>query len=79
MAVAVPYDTAMTPLSRLSRHPRLRQGVRRLSEVMPIGGRTLRRLARAADGSVRGINVLIATDLLGKLTNRNDREVVGEF
>ena len=53
MAVAVPYDTAMTPLSRLSRHPRLRQGVRRLSEVMPIGGRTLRRLARAADGSVR--------------------------
>lgn len=32
-----------------------------------------------ADGSVRGISVLIATDLLGKLTARNDREVVGEF
>lgn len=32
-----------------------------------------------ADGSVRGISVLIATDVLGKLTARNDREVVGEF
>ena len=31
------------------------------------------------DGSVRAINVLIATDLLGKLTNRNDHEIVGEF
>ncbi|MFM9966604.1 MAG: DUF1559 domain-containing protein [Planctomycetaceae bacterium] len=32
-----------------------------------------------ADGSVRSISVLIATDVLGKLTNRNDHEVVGEF
>ena len=32
-----------------------------------------------ADGSVRGVSVLIATDVLGKLTNRNDNEVVGEF
>ena len=32
-----------------------------------------------ADGSVRGISVLIATDVLGKLTSRNDHEVVGEF
>lgn len=31
------------------------------------------------DGSVRAVSVLIATDLLGKLTNRNDHEAVGEF
>ena len=32
-----------------------------------------------ADGSVRSVSVLIATDVLGKLTNRHDNEVVGEF
>lgn len=48
----VAYDTGVTPLVRLSRNPKLRQGVRRLSEVMPIGGRTLRRMARSADGAV---------------------------
>lgn len=32
-----------------------------------------------ADGSVRSINVLIATDLLGRLTTRNDNEELGEY
>jgi prepilin-type N-terminal cleavage/methylation domain-containing protein len=32
-----------------------------------------------ADGSVRSVSVVIATDVLGKLTNRKDNEVVGEF
>ena len=31
------------------------------------------------DGSVRAINIYIATDLLGRLTARNDREVVTSF
>ncbi len=31
------------------------------------------------DGSVRSVSVLIATDLLGRLTARNDHEVVTEF
>ncbi len=39
----------MNTVKRVSRHPRLRHGVRRLSEMLPIGGRTLRRLARAAE------------------------------
>ncbi|MDG2358837.1 MAG: DUF1559 domain-containing protein [Planctomycetaceae bacterium] len=32
-----------------------------------------------ADGSVRGVNVLIATDILGRLTVRNDDEIVSEY
>ena len=48
----VAYDTGVTPLVRLSRNPKLRHGVRRLSEVMPFGGRALRRMARSADGAV---------------------------
>lgn len=48
----VAYDTGVTPLVRFSRNPKLRHGVRRLSEVMPFGGRTLRRMARSADGAV---------------------------
>jgi prepilin-type N-terminal cleavage/methylation domain-containing protein/prepilin-type processing-associated H-X9-DG protein len=32
-----------------------------------------------ADGSVRSVNVLIATDILGRLTVRNDHEVVSEY
>jgi type II secretory pathway pseudopilin PulG len=31
------------------------------------------------DGSVRSINIIIATDLLGRLTARNDHEAVGEY
>jgi prepilin-type processing-associated H-X9-DG protein len=31
------------------------------------------------DGSVRSINVLVATDLLGRLTARNDHEVLTEY
>lgn len=31
------------------------------------------------DGSVRGVSVYIATDILGRLTARNDNEVVDEF
>ena len=31
------------------------------------------------DGSVRGISVYIATEILGRLTARNDNEVVEEF
>ena len=32
-----------------------------------------------ADGSVRGVNVLIATDILGRLTVRNDNEIISEY
>ena len=32
-----------------------------------------------ADGSVRSVNVLIATDILGRLTVRNDDEIVSEY
>lgn len=32
-----------------------------------------------ADGSVRSINVYMATDILGRLTSRNDSEVVEEY
>jgi len=39
----------MNAVKRASRQPRLRRAVRRLSEIIPIGGRTLRRLARAAE------------------------------
>ena len=31
------------------------------------------------DGSVRSVNVLIATDILGRLTTRNDNEVIEEY
>ena len=32
-----------------------------------------------ADGSVRAVNVMIATDILGRLTVRNDNEIVSEY
>ena len=32
-----------------------------------------------ADGSVRAVNVLIATDILGRLTVRNDNEIISEY
>ncbi|MEO8229710.1 MAG: methyltransferase domain-containing protein [Chloroflexota bacterium] len=42
----------MSFLKRASRNPRLRRSIRRLSEMLPIGGTTIRRAARSAESAV---------------------------
>lgn len=42
----------MSFLRRATRNPRLRSSVRRLSEILPVGGTTIRRVARGAESTV---------------------------
>ncbi len=42
----------MSFLRRATRNPRLRTSVRRLSEIVPVGGTTIRRVARSAESAV---------------------------